>query len=496
MTTPNPGDILVNKYRVERVLGEGGMGVVLAATHLQFETLVAIKLLHPQVANAAPEVLQRFQTEAKAVVRLKSEHVARVMDVGTLDTGEPFLVMEYLEGQDLSEMLEKRGPLPVDEAIAYMLQACDGVAAAHAQGIIHRDLKPANLFVSKGVDGLPCIKVLDFGIAKASGGSSFNMTSTAAVMGTPLYMSPEQMRSSKIVDVRSDVWSLGVILFQMLTGTIPFIGESMPELVLAVVQNPVPPISRPDVPLALAQVVEACLAKDPGQRIQSIGALARALAPFGDEDAPKTAARISRVLGESTSAAGGASSRASLPDGALPDLPTAPLPRTPAAQVTMPAPRTPAALRLDGPTDLNMGTLPSGRSSISTPVMVGGLRGSTLLALGVVALVGFGTLGYLLTRTRESAAAADPSLSPTATTSVTTTNASSTAAATVSASPSVTSTTDVPATAILGASSTAPSATAAATATAKTTPHTGTTAAPAKTSKGGGSSSSGFGDRQ
>jgi serine/threonine-protein kinase len=410
------------------------------------------------------------------------------MDVGTLDSGEPFLVMEYLDGEDLSELLEKRRSLSVQEAVSFMLQTCDGVAAAHALGIIHRDLKPANLYIAMGSDGLPCVKVLDFGIAKATSGTGFNMTSTSTVMGTPLYMSPEQMRSSKDVDARSDIWSLGVILFQMLTGTVPFLGDSMPELVLAVMQNPVPPIRRPDVPIELCQIIESCLEKDPSKRMSSLGALSRALAAFGDEDAPKTAARISRVLGES-SAAGGAASRVSLPDAGLPDLPTAPLPTSAALGVVSGAATVPVArssggvalavARLDGPTDLNMGT-------VSTQ-----LRITTIAAMAVVAVVGFGALGFVLSRPREGGAAS-PATGSSNADSAMSASAPNTGAAAPSSVPVV------PATTILagsGDTDTKASASSSAAAPAKTSGRTPAVASPAKTSKGS-AAPTGFGDRQ
>ena len=206
------GDVLAGKYRVDRVLGVGGMGVVVAATHLQLEERVALKFMLPE-AYGDPDLAARFTREARAAVKLKSEHVARVLDVGTLDTGAPYIVMEYLDGTDLADELHKKGPLPVHEAAEYVLQACDALAEAHALGIVHRDLKPANLFLTRRGDGSPLVKLLDFGISKTS---AFNdagvaMTKTAAMMGSALYMSPEQMTSPKDVDARADVWALGTI---------------------------------------------------------------------------------------------------------------------------------------------------------------------------------------------------------------------------------------------------------------------------------------------
>src|SRR3954463_12881127 len=197
------GDILAGKYRIDRVLGVGGMGVVVAAHHMQLDERVAVKFLLPR-ALKNPEAVTRFIREARAAVKIKSEHVARVTDVGRLENGAPYIVMEYLEGLDLGAWLQQRGPLPVSQAVEFLLQACEAIAEAHALGIVHRDLKPANLFVIRRPDGGLSVKVLDFGIAKRIGAArGANITSTAAVMGSPLYMSPEQLNSSKDADART-----------------------------------------------------------------------------------------------------------------------------------------------------------------------------------------------------------------------------------------------------------------------------------------------------
>src|SRR6266511_1188050 len=226
------GEILAEQYRVERVQGVGGMGVVVVATHLQLEERVAIKVLVKEALGNA-EAVARFAREARAAVKIKSEHVARVIDVGTLETGAPYMVMEYLEGGDLSQVLQSRGALPVEDAVEYVLQTCEAIAHAHVLGIVHRDLKPANLFLIRRPDGTAAIKVLDFGISKvmpAKGSSSDNaMTRTRAVMGSPLYMSPEQMTSTRDVDGRTDIWALGVILYELLSGQPP----SMPTRCLS-----------------------------------------------------------------------------------------------------------------------------------------------------------------------------------------------------------------------------------------------------------------------
>ncbi|MBM4363359.1 MAG: serine/threonine protein kinase, partial [Deltaproteobacteria bacterium] len=243
MSAPQPGEVLAGKYRVERVLGQGGMGVVVQAMHLQLEERVAVKFLLPEYAVHA-EASTRFLREARAAVKIKSEHVARVIDVGTLESGAPYMVMEYLAGRDLADVLEQRGPLPVEEVVEYVLQACEALAEAHALGIVHRDLKPANLFLTKRADGSAQVKVLDFGISKAGvssdSGADQSLTKTSAMMGSPLYMSPEQMRSARSVDARSDLWSLGAILFELMAGRPPFSGESLPELLARVLTDPAP----------------------------------------------------------------------------------------------------------------------------------------------------------------------------------------------------------------------------------------------------------------
>jgi len=210
------GEVLAGKYRVDKVLGAGGMGVVVAARHIQLETRVAIKLLLPAMLDNS-EAVMRFAREARAASKINNEHVVRVFDVGTLPSGAPFMVMEFLEGEDLSAWIAQRGPLPIDLAVDFVLQACVAVADAHCLGIVHRDLKPANLFSLRRSDGQFVIKVLDFGISKVADsgatGPVGSVTHTSAIMGSPHYMSPEQMRSSKEVDARADIWALGVILF-------------------------------------------------------------------------------------------------------------------------------------------------------------------------------------------------------------------------------------------------------------------------------------------
>jgi serine/threonine-protein kinase len=298
MTTPvREGDILAGKYKVERVLAQGGMGVVVAAMHQQLEQRVALKFLLPEgMENEAS--LGRFLREAKAAVRLRSEHVARVLDVGTAETGSPYIVMEYLEGRDLSTVLEAEGRLSVREAVTYVLQTAEAVAEAHALGIVHRDLKPANLFLTRRADGTPCVKVLDFGISKLTSPTEMNLTKTSAIMGTPYYMAPEQLRSSKTVDLRSDIWSLGMILYELLTGCVAYQRETLPELCSAILFDPVlpPRTFLPELPEALEAVVMRALAKAPEDRYQNLAQLAQDVAPFA-KDGERLAMRVKRVLG-------------------------------------------------------------------------------------------------------------------------------------------------------------------------------------------------------
>ncbi len=295
------GEILAGKYRIDRVLGAGGMGVVVAAHHLQLDERVAIKFLLPEML-AQQDAVMRFSREARAAVKIKSEHVARVTDVGTLETGAPYMVMEYLEGADLAELV-RRGPLPISQAVDFVLQACEAIAEAHALGIVHRDLKPANLFLATLPGGVQSVKVLDFGISKLTGlsasGGQDSATRTKALMGSPLYMSPEQMESSKDVDVRSDLWALGIILYELIAGVSPFLADTMPELILRIMSSSAPSLRerRPDVPAGLDAAILRCLVKDRAQRWQSVGELAAALSPFGTRKARLSAERISQVMG-------------------------------------------------------------------------------------------------------------------------------------------------------------------------------------------------------
>ncbi len=283
-TVPTVGD-MIGKYKVDRLIGSGGMGLVVAARHEQLNELVAIKLLRPKAAGDKIHA-ERFAREARAIIKIKSEHVVRVLDAGTtLDSGAPYIVMEYLVGRDLSQIVREEGALYPSRAADLMLQVCEAVASAHAVGVIHRDLKPSNFFVTQRADGTTLVKVLDFGISKAVGQDGVvdpNLTETQAVFGSPTYMSPEQIRSAKHVDHRSDVWSLGVGLYELLTGKLPFAADNVAGLLASIVADPpfFPRGFAPNLPQPLEDLLLACLTKDPKNRVQSVAELAFRLAPF------------------------------------------------------------------------------------------------------------------------------------------------------------------------------------------------------------------------
>jgi len=280
------GQVVAQKYRVDRFIGQGGMGVVVAGFHLELDQPVAIKFLVAE-AGLETEGAERFRREARAAAKIHSEHVVRVFDVGLLEQRMPYMVMELLHGNDLEQELERRTSLPVAEAIGYVLQAIDAVAEAHSAGIVHRDLKPTNLFLAQRADGSRIVKVLDFGISKSLGSGRSRevaLTRTAAFVGSPLYMAPEQMRSARDVDARADVWALGAILYVMLTGQLPHPGNSLPEVCLAVMNNMPRPLTEfIAAPPGLDAILTKCLAKEPAHRYVSVAELAEQLLPFAPE---------------------------------------------------------------------------------------------------------------------------------------------------------------------------------------------------------------------
>ncbi|MDP8999535.1 MAG: serine/threonine protein kinase [Myxococcota bacterium] len=305
----NEGQVLAGRYQLEGVIGVGGMGIVLAARHVQLDARVAIKFLLPSMMGHQ-EAVARFAQEARAAVKITSEYVARVFDVSALEDGRPYIVMELLEGDDVATWIAQRGPMPVEQAVEFLLQTCVALAEAHELGIVHRDLKPSNLFLVMRADGQLVIKVLDFGISKViecDDQKAGSVTPSLAIMGSPLYMSPEQMRSSKDVDAQTDIWSLGAIAYELLTGTVPFDGATIAEIAVKVASGPPRPIrdARPDVPRGLEAAIAKCLERERADRYPQVGALATALRPFGSA---RSHALVERVLGivDGAGRAGGA----------------------------------------------------------------------------------------------------------------------------------------------------------------------------------------------
>ena len=302
----SPGEIVAGKYRVVRVLGVGGMGVVIEAEHLLLERRVALKFMGPLLASDR-EAVARFLREARAASAVPSEHVVKVLDVDTLDDGIPYIVMERLYGEDLAALSEKCGKLEVGRAVGYLIEAGEALAYAHAKGIVHRDLKPANLFLTKREDGSELVKVLDFGIAKSAADSSgHGVTTSRTVLGSPRYMAPEQMQSAKSADARADIWALGTILFELVSGRPAFTGETLAALSVAICAGPVPDLAAalPSAPRVLVEVVSRCLARSPQDRYASISELVVALAPLAPESVARELARIAAIGASSPSGAG------------------------------------------------------------------------------------------------------------------------------------------------------------------------------------------------
>lgn len=378
------GQVLGERYRVGRLLGSGGMGLVFEGTHLELGSAVAIKVVRPQFSQDS-HVLERFVNEARNVAGLTSPYIARVFDAGKLHTGEAYLVMERLVGQDLATRLHDSGPLPWATAVAYVAQACEGLREAHAHGIVHRDLKPEHLFIVQTGSSEPLVKLLDFGISKNTRQLEARMTLPGDSIGSPLYMSPEQTQNPAIVDERTDVWSLGVVLYEALTGMLPFEGGTVAQVQWQIIGEDPRPLRTacPQAPAALEQVIERCLQKSPDDRFASVAelrlALLELLAP-----APQPAM-------------------------AAPALVVAPAPVAAAALVTPPAPASQAdagdpafardfsqaqSLALSAaPTseELRAAGLPKRRGLASAAFMAVGLA-MALVALGSVALGGLDSI--------------------------------------------------------------------------------------------------------
>jgi serine/threonine-protein kinase len=295
---PRIGDVIAAKYRLEKVAGEGGMGIVYAAEHLVLKQRVAVKVLLPDAANSEA-VVERFAREARAAAKINSEHVARVLDAGALPSGALFLVMEFLEGCDLEELLDLQQRLPVPEVVDYLLQALEGLAHAHAADIVHRDLKPANLFLACRPDGTNAIKLLDFGISKTKQSRPEDKRLTGQhVLGSPVYMSPEQLRNAPDIDGRADLWSIGIVGYEMLGGAPPFDGDGVGEIFAAILEKSPVPLStlNPDVPQELSDIFAKCMRREPEERWSNAGELAKALAPFGSDPENTVVERAEQVL--------------------------------------------------------------------------------------------------------------------------------------------------------------------------------------------------------
>jgi hypothetical protein len=278
------GELLGGRYVVERIFAEGGMGIVCLGRHAQLEQPVAIKFLRHALAGK-PSVVERFLNEGRALAALRSEHVVRVMDVGQLESGRPYLVMEHLEGTDLGALVDRDGPLSAERAVRYALQICEPLAEAHALGIVHRDIKPENLFLWSGGPGKDIVKVLDFGLAKQFGGQrKMAMTGPQDSIGSPCYMSPEQITTPQSIDSRTDIWSLGVVLHHFLTDTLPFEGSSIIEVISHVLSAAPKSLheARPQLEFdpELEAIVARCLEKKPEARYQTMAELADVLSAY------------------------------------------------------------------------------------------------------------------------------------------------------------------------------------------------------------------------
>ncbi|MGE0323890.1 MAG: protein kinase [Polyangiaceae bacterium] len=294
---PAPGDVVAEKYRLGDVLGRGAMGCVMSAEHLLMQRNVAIKFVLGFSAN--PNAVDRFVREARVTQSLQDEHVVRVYDLGVLENGTPYLVMEYLEGQDLAQLLRSNHRFPPETSVDYILGACEALAEAHAAGIVHRDIKPSNLILTRRKNGTPLVKVVDFGISKVlddDEDGEKSLTGSVAMLGSPLYMSPEQIRSAKTIDARADVWALGVTLYTCLAGEAPFDGEGVHGVCASIVADPPRPFPEDlELPEGLEEVLSRCLAKRPEERTPSVPALAAELSPFATKRGRLSAERISAL---------------------------------------------------------------------------------------------------------------------------------------------------------------------------------------------------------
>jgi serine/threonine protein kinase len=450
---PTPGQVLGGKYLVQRLLGEGGMAFVFEAKHQRLGQRVAVKLLHPDFARDA-ELVARFEREARALALLKSRHVARVTDVDATLDGLPYIVMEFLDGRDLDAELQERGRLPIDEAVDYILQACAAMVEAHGVGIVHRDLKPANLFVALD-NGERIVKVLDFGISKVVGETT-RLTGSGAVLGTVLYMSPEQVRATHDVDTRADIWALGVILYELVAGRAPWEGGSH-QIAAAIVSKDAPDIrSFVPAPDGLAAALRTALARDRNQRYASVRELAGALAPY--------AARGSLGASIAEQLVSGQSSPRMRPPYASLSGGTLPMAIQPASLLPLSSPH-PSLAHV--PAMTAVGEPPSGDTRVRAFVIVGAV-------LGVLAAVGIALMFIAIGARRQTTPISKPAAdSP----------PPSAAAASVASVPGAPTTSSMPATPTTGvaAEASASASTSAGTSTSTSTSTRGRAAAPSAT---------------
>jgi len=396
------GDVVADKYRVEQIVAAGGMGVVVAARHTQLGQMYAVKFLLPDAKHEA--AVERFLREARAAARIESTHVCRVFDCGTLPDGIPYMVMEHLVGHDLSHELKTRGRLPVPEAVDLLLQAIEGIAEAHAEGIVHRDLKPSNLFLGQKPGRAREVKVLDFGISKLAPGLEGNaeedLTATEAMLGSPRYMSPEQVQDAKSVDHRTDIWSLGVILYQMLDGKSPFAGTTMGETIGKVLLHIPPPIRevRGDVPDGVGAVIDRCLSRERDARYRNVAELALALAPFSTPAAQPSIQRITALLvdGKLGVSGGGTGSRAAALVAASPSY----------SSIELTAPYVKSA-SADEPSVGTVGPVTQGSVAFRPK------RTGLYIGLGALVLAAVGLVVLLVGRTPDVAPATGASAKPT-----------------------------------------------------------------------------------
>jgi serine/threonine-protein kinase len=291
-----PGTVVAGRFLIERTIGKGGTGVVYAARHLGLNKRIALKCLHAE-SQSDLDAIRRFVREAHATARLQSEHVTKVLDAEIIETSIAFIAMEYLDGRDLAQVIEQGGALPVGKSVEYLLQTCEAIAEAHARNIVHRDIKPSNLFLTHSADGTPCVKVLDFGFSKV-GWSTVVLTSRNRVLGSPYFMSPEQLRASHSVDWRSDIWSLGAVLYTLITGQCPFQGELLMDVCAAVLSGEVRQVRhlRPEVPAELEAIILRCLSLEASERYQNVRELAEALQTYAPVSAAPHAQRVARIV--------------------------------------------------------------------------------------------------------------------------------------------------------------------------------------------------------